>query len=223
MYLHQDILTRFRLFNRFLPSPQTGDLIFISGGHDHNLHSFANGSTLHFAHGNRSSIRVSIEHRKAHRSARIAIRKLKGIQQANERVRARVVFRLCIRWLPPLALRRAHLIQYVSSRQTGNGNEFDLLLDLVPTTLQKRFEFSNALIISLLLPLHSGIVHLVDHHDEMGNAKRLRQHSMLARLSSTIKSSFKLTLSCTNHQNTHISLRCTHNHIRNVVFVTGCV
>jgi hypothetical protein len=75
--------------------------------------------------------------------------------------------------------------------------------------------------IPLFGPKYSGFIHLVDGDYELANSKRLGQRSVLACLTTTVETSFKLTLTSRNHQDTNIGLRRTTNHVGHVVLVAG--
>ena len=55
--------------------------------------------------------------------------------------------------VPPLTGFAVDLFQDVGSGKSGNGNEPDLLLDDVTAGLQERFQFRNAFVEALALPL----------------------------------------------------------------------
>ena len=55
--------------------------------------------------------------------------------------------------IPPATCLAVDFLEHISTRQAGNRYEPDLLLDDVTAGLQERFQFRNALVEALALPL----------------------------------------------------------------------
>ncbi|KAL7464406.1 hypothetical protein ACHAXS_004743, partial [Conticribra weissflogii] len=93
-------------------------------------------------------------------------------------------------------------------------------LNCKPTPLEEGLQLGKALVKPLLFPLNSRLVHLVDYYDQIRHPQRLSQKCVFTSLTALIKPRFELSLPRRNHQNADICLRCSHNHIRNVVFMS---
>lgn len=71
---------------------------------------------------------------------------------------------------------------------------------------------------SFLTPVHCS--HFRDHCDQFYNTQSFCQHSMLLGLAFLLKSGLKLSFLCRYNKNSYISLTCSHDHIRHIVFVS---
>ena len=60
--------------------------------------------------------------------------------------------------------------------------------------LEVRLELADALLVSTLLPVDSGVVHLVDHHHKMCHTQGASQQRMLPRLPALLETRLELAL-----------------------------
>jgi alpha-D-ribose 1-methylphosphonate 5-triphosphate synthase subunit PhnG len=78
--------------------------------------------------------------------------------------------------------------------------------------LEVGLELADALLVARLLPVHRGVVHLVDHHDQVRHAQRAGQQRVLARLPALLEARLKLALARGDDQHANVGLRsaCMH-------------
>mmetsp|Transcript_10449 Transcript_10449/g.20588 ORF Transcript_10449/g.20588 Transcript_10449/m.20588 type:complete len:414 (+) Transcript_10449:120-1361(+) len=111
----------------------------------------------------------------------------------------------------------------VDTRECRDRNKNDVLLDLESRGLEEGTETLDDIIITVLAPLDSLLIHLVNTNNQLLDTKSLGKHGVLTGLTSLDKASFELSLTCRNHKNTHICLTGTADHSRHVVLVARCV
>lgn len=71
---------------------------------------------------------------------------------------------------------------------------------------------------SLLRPVNS--THFCDSDNNRCNSKRFSKKSMLSGLAISDKTCLEFSRFCRNYKNCNISLTCTHDHIRDVIFMS---
>lgn len=152
-----------------------------------------------------------VENGKTERSVRISRGKREGVNQIDKG-----------RSVIPVANIGVDLLDEVISSQARDGNPMDVLFPEARLE-EERHDVVLNFCVAILLPFNSRLVHLVDNNDELLDSETFGQVDMLAGLSFTLKSCFKLTLTGRDDQSTKVSERCTHNHIRHVVLVTRSV
>ncbi|KAI6775784.1 hypothetical protein HG530_002542 [Fusarium avenaceum] len=78
---------------------------------------------------------------------------------------------------------------------SSNGQEVDVVLEVVASALKELSELGCTLLVSLMRPGDGRVVHLVDSNDELVDTLSLGKHSVLTGLSATLKTSLVFTLS----------------------------
>ena len=74
---------------------------------------------------------------------------------------------------------------------------------------------------SLLRPVNS--THFSHSNNNWCNSKRLSKKSMLSGLAISYKTCLEFSRFGRNDKNSNISLTCTHNHIRDIIFMTWSI
>ena len=116
--------------------------------------------------------------------------------------------------LPPCAHRLGDAFFEVGTGVGGNGYKRDIGLGVKSGSTNKWCELVSNLLESTLLPVHCGVIHLVDNNYNLVYASSLDQHDMLPGLPTLLESSFELALTCTNDEDGHICLRSATDHRR---------
>ncbi|KAI6753059.1 hypothetical protein HG531_005228 [Fusarium graminearum] len=192
----------------FLLAVDSGSLNALLIGHHDHVHALLDNTSLDLSLNHCTKITVLSIDGQHERSIDLTLKRLHTVEVLEQR-----------RALPPgsvllwnTGLDTLHLL-------SSNGQEVNVVLEVVTGTLEELSEFRCALRVSLLRPLNSGVVHLVNGNDELVDTLSLCKHSMLTSLSTTLETSLVLTLSGGNDQNTNIGLRGTSNHVGNVHLV----
>jgi len=126
------------------------------------------------------------------------------------------------RSLVPRHIRRT--LQHIISVETRNRNERNTLLHLLITNLtQERSHLCLDLLVTTLTVVHRLIIHLVHTHDHLLHSQSVCQQSMLTSLTILRITSFELSSTSSNNQNSNISLRCSCNHILDEITMTRSI
>lgn len=137
------------------------------------------------------------------------------------RVKLQLVERLNeSRALVPVAVVLGHGLIDVLAAETSDGNPKEIILREAGG-IKERSEAVLDLIESLLIPLVA--VHLVDDDDELLDAEGLGELCVLTSLAVLLETGLELTLTGRDDESANISKGGTHDHVRNIVLVTGSV
>lgn len=108
-------------------------------------------------------------------------------------------------------------------RNTCNGRQNHTSLGVVASLLQEGGELGGTLVVPLLAPFDSWVIHLVDHNDELIDTLGLREDSVLTGLTTLLETSLVLALTGRDDEDTDIGLGGTANHGRYKVLVTRSI
>lgn len=146
--------------------------------------------------------------------------------------------------LDPRSDRLVNVDLEVGASESRDGNPLHIGLEIVASTLEERAELADNLVIATresggsaragvgakakndgpsLVPVDSGVVHLVDNHDELADSRSLDKHGVLARLSSLLESGLEFSLTGRDDENGDVGLSGSGDHLRDEVLVTGSV
>ena len=131
----------------------TLDRRFRLGGHDDHFITFPDPTSFDLTHRHTSSIMVPVEQRYPQGGVRISPFDLQLVEHLQQRLLGGYGVAFFGARIPPATSFAVDLLEDVGSGKSGNGNEPDLLLDDVAAGLQERFQFRNAFVEALALPL----------------------------------------------------------------------
>jgi len=112
------------------------------------------------------------------------------------------------------------LLDHVITVPAGDGDELNLG-GVVADLLEVGSEFTNDFVVSLLLPVDGGIVHLVAADNHLGDTHSLGEESVFTGLTVSGETGFETTSFRGNHEDGSISLGGTSDHVLDEISVTG--
>jgi len=111
------------------------------------------------------------------------------------------------------------LLKHVVSLPTGDWDEWHVV-NLVSNLLEVGGELGLDLIVSLLIVLDGGVIHLVDSNNHLLDSHGLGEKSMLSGLSVLGESSFETSDIGSNHEDSGISLGGSSDHVLDEISVS---
>mmetsp|Transcript_24290 Transcript_24290/g.55411 ORF Transcript_24290/g.55411 Transcript_24290/m.55411 type:complete len:614 (+) Transcript_24290:587-2428(+) len=205
-----------------LPDPGVGDLLpgdvhpldsdLVVGGEDNSLHPGLDLALLHLPCGdNIPHILVPVQQGHAEALGAVAVTYRQVVQQGPQG-----------RPLPP-ARGVTALFQVVPGQAT-DWEEFHLLgLELTLGRREERGQLINNGSVPLLGPLHTGVIHLVNRHEELIHPKGAAQDRVLSGLPALLKTSLELSLTGGDNENPNIRLGGSTDHVWHVGLVPRCI
>eukprot|EP00756_Hemistasia_phaeocysticola_P025813 Hpha_TRINITY_DN16024_c3_g3::TRINITY_DN16024_c3_g3_i2::g.122328::m.122328 len=123
----------------------------------------------------------------------------------------------------PCALSLRHTLLQPEPLQPRQREELERPLPPAHLLRQERSELTDNVVVPVLVPLHSLVVHLVDTHRQEAHPGRLHQPSVLVRLPPTLEPGLELTTPRADHQHRNVRLRRPSDHRRHERLVSGRV
>mmetsp|Transcript_25671 Transcript_25671/g.69411 ORF Transcript_25671/g.69411 Transcript_25671/m.69411 type:complete len:398 (+) Transcript_25671:429-1622(+) len=210
--LHLDVLAAKGLGHILLVQTHSLHHHFVAVGQEDVLLPLHELALLHLTLHHSAHVAVLVDDGQAHGRPRLAVRGRECVEDLEEAL-VRV----------PGAERGVHALHHVGALERRHGHELYVLLHVVAALLEEGRELLHDLLVALLAPLHRGVVHLVDGHQQQTHAERLGQERVLARLPAALEARLKLTLARGDDEHANVGLAGARNHVWHVVLVTGRV
>mmetsp|Transcript_1020 Transcript_1020/g.1439 ORF Transcript_1020/g.1439 Transcript_1020/m.1439 type:complete len:285 (+) Transcript_1020:389-1243(+) len=173
---HRHVLPRLGRVDLFVVDFNLVELADGARGHDRDLHPPGGQPRLHLPQHHRTPVVIPVQHGYPQVGGGVAVHgHVEVVQGVHQGGRICVVGPLGHQVVPPRAQLRRHWILDICSGEGRDRDELHVLLRCKPTPTQIWLEFGDACIESFLVPLHSGLVHLVDDYHQIAHAQSLGQ------------------------------------------------